>query len=736
MKTQFKFNPITGSLDLVAPTVLADDPNPTLSADLDLNGFSIVTPPGVDLPLHPGAGGNVIIDENTWPSTDGTAGQVVKTDGAGNLYWAADATGLTAASGLETQQATINTKAVTPLSLNSLTAEGKDTGFVSWGGAGVYYSVAGTTFTLSRPGVGYIKSKRVDWLGAQSTAALAAGSTYFVYVDSTGTIGSTNVFSQTLYEDYIVLFEVWVDSSGMSYVTVVKENHPYSVQTDTSVFLHRVIGTVIQNTAGGANITLVNTKELQIVGTDVLEDHGLETIIPDSTGNAITINWCYTTAAGKWGRYLQHSTTPSVYNNAGTVSALPANRYGVFRIYVSKDDLNSSTPTYYAVINTAHYASLIAARAGINTGVAAATNELAAIEVAQLGYIIYRESTDAIAEIQIQKATLRGTITGAGASNLASAISTNTATFNGALSAADTNVQNALETLDDAAYTIVTTYNASGTHTFNSRTRFVRLWLYNGGSGGGSGRRGDVNTERYGGGGGSGSTLIEYFVPITAFPNPVVLTIGAFGTGGAAQTSNNTNGNNGTAGGQTDIGSILFCNTAGSSTGSGGTAVSAIAGGATAIYINNVHFSATFAGQSGINGSNTTPANASAQSHFTFGGGGGGGLNVANSVGNGSVGRSLAKIGTTIAIRPGGNAGIAGADGGVGGDWGSANTYSWSGGMGGGGGGASKTANAGAGGKGGWPGGGGGGGGASLNGYNSGKGGDGGDGGVIIIEYL
>ena len=91
MKTQFKFNPITGSLDLVAPTVLSDDPNPTLSGDLDLNGFSIVTPPGIDLPLQPGAGGKVLIDENTWPATDGAAGQILETDGAGNLSWVAPA---------------------------------------------------------------------------------------------------------------------------------------------------------------------------------------------------------------------------------------------------------------------------------------------------------------------------------------------------------------------------------------------------------------------------------------------------------------------------------------------------------------------------------------------------------------------------------------------------------------------------------------------------------------------
>ena len=735
-----KFNPMSGQFDMVNQSSLVSDPDPTLSADLNLDGHSIVTNAGQDLPLSPGAGGNVIIDENTWPSTDGTPGQVVKTDGAGTLYWAADDAGLSAASNLETQQATLTTKAVTPASLNAVTALGKDTGFVSWGGSGVYYTKTANSLTLKRPGTGYIQSKRVDWLANQTVSSLLPGITHYIYINSSGIMGAFTSATQSTYENYIILFEMWVDATTPTPIsTVVRENHPYSVQTDVSMFLHRVIGPVIQNTAGGANITLVNTKELKIVGTDVLEDHGLETIVPDSTGNAVSIHWCYTDASGKWINYLTQTTTPSIYNAAGTPTALPANRYGVFRIYVSKDDLNSSTPTYYAVINTAHYASLIAARAGINTGVAAATAELADIELAQLGYIIFSQASDSIVEVQIQKATLRGTITGAGASNLASAISTNTATFNGALSAADTNVQTALETLDDAAYTIVTTYNASGTHTLSTRAKYIDIILVSGGNAGGSGRRGDVNTDRFGGGGGTGGQISSSRLQRFMFTPSFLITVGGKGIGGTAITVDNTNGNAGSAGGISDIASkITTVGQSASNAGQGGTVTGGVSGGTTTNYsFNGWPATTTYAVQGGRASSiSATPTSVNAFYNVTTGGGGGGGINTANVERSGGSGNGISRAIDATVLLAGGLTATPGNNGGNGNSSLVTAELFVFGSTGGGGGGASKTANAGAGGNGAWPGGGGGGGGASLNGFNSGRGGDGGDGGVIIIEYL
>jgi hypothetical protein len=82
---------------------LISDTSPQLGGDLDVNGFDITALTGQPITIA-GVGtsgiylspdtGNVFIHGLKWPSTDGTANYVLKTDGAGNLSWVAGA-GLT-----------------------------------------------------------------------------------------------------------------------------------------------------------------------------------------------------------------------------------------------------------------------------------------------------------------------------------------------------------------------------------------------------------------------------------------------------------------------------------------------------------------------------------------------------------------------------------------------------------------------------------------------------------------
>lgn len=325
-------------------------------------------------------------------------------------------------------------------------------GIGSWSGSGSYYSISGTNFTLLRGGKGYIKTYPIYWSGPQTITGLSAGSTHYIYIDLSGTIQSTTTRNNALYEDNIVLFEVLVDSAVTPNVIVVREDHPVSVQSDTSEWGHIAFGSLIANTTNGANIVLNGTTGIQINGSDLLLDHGLYTSIPDSGGAAVSWRRFYTNASGKWVQYNNQVAYTGVFNNAGVVSPLTGARYGIFRLYVSKNDLNNATPEYFSVIHTAEYASLIQARAAITSGVAAATNELYNIELAQLGYVIF--SSGAIVEVQISKSTGRSTPTGGGSTTTASLISTSTVNFNHILSAADTNVQNALETLDDAGMAV------------------------------------------------------------------------------------------------------------------------------------------------------------------------------------------------------------------------------------------------------------------------------------------
>ncbi len=61
------------------------DTTPQLGGDLDVNGNSIVSVSNGNIPITPNGSGKVILDGLSWPTSDGTANQVIKTDGSGNL---------------------------------------------------------------------------------------------------------------------------------------------------------------------------------------------------------------------------------------------------------------------------------------------------------------------------------------------------------------------------------------------------------------------------------------------------------------------------------------------------------------------------------------------------------------------------------------------------------------------------------------------------------------------------
>lgn len=332
-----------------------------------------------------------------------------------------------------------------------------NTGFESWGSGTTYYTITGGALRIDRSGSGYINGTRVTWTAPQTTTAFSPNTLNYVYIDSTGTIGSTTS-TTNLFENYIVLFEVLYD--GTNYV-VAKENHPYSINTRTSRYLHNNVGSVIRGT--GAIITRVTTgtgalstdRQVQIVGSDIYEDHGLETTIPDSAGTGVTWNVYYTNASGKWVRYAQQQELPMFYNNGGTPTALSTGAtsdIGIYVLYVSKDDLNSSTPLYYAVMNNATFNIASQATTAINNGtIARATNELLNLELAQLGYAIVDNGVAGgeIVSLIISKSSFNSVLVGGGNQGSASLISLNTTNFNGGLSASDTNVQVALDTLDN-----------------------------------------------------------------------------------------------------------------------------------------------------------------------------------------------------------------------------------------------------------------------------------------------
>jgi hypothetical protein len=89
-----------GQLSWTAPTSglqdVVDDTTPQLGGDLDVNGQSIVSVSAGNIAITPDTTGSIVLDGLNWPQADGTTGQVLKTDGAGNLGWVTAAGGLSA----------------------------------------------------------------------------------------------------------------------------------------------------------------------------------------------------------------------------------------------------------------------------------------------------------------------------------------------------------------------------------------------------------------------------------------------------------------------------------------------------------------------------------------------------------------------------------------------------------------------------------------------------------------
>lgn len=406
-----------------------------------------------------------------WNQILGTANQVTVTEGAGTTTLATPQDIHTAAT------PTFGDITITGLSGNiigsgasvesaiealdeSATAT-TNTGVDSWGGAGAYYSLDGVspnvTLTVLRPGTGYIKGKKVTWTAPQTTAIFTDNTTSAVYIDSNGLIQTSTTHSGALYRDNIMLFQVLDD--GTNHVAV-KEDHPYWMNTAASRYLHNNVGIIIRGS--GAIPTISGTvPRVTISGSAVLEDHGLET---DITG-AVDVTWniYYKNGAGNWVRDSQQQALPmkfvAAYQAGGVATTLTNganNDVGIYTLYVSKDDKNSVSPTYYAIMSygesggSAFDSPAEATTAINNNDIQRADGILAELELAQLGYAIVQQDggVGTISKIIVAKSTLQQAFV-SGNSSVASGISTSTTNFNNLLSGSDTTVQAALETLDD-----------------------------------------------------------------------------------------------------------------------------------------------------------------------------------------------------------------------------------------------------------------------------------------------
>jgi hypothetical protein len=88
-------------------TQIADDLTPELGGNLDVDGWSIVSSNNGDITITSDGTGSTVIEGLSYPKVDGTAGQVLKTDGSGNLSFTT-----VDAAFIETPQTITNNKVI------------------------------------------------------------------------------------------------------------------------------------------------------------------------------------------------------------------------------------------------------------------------------------------------------------------------------------------------------------------------------------------------------------------------------------------------------------------------------------------------------------------------------------------------------------------------------------------------------------------------------------------------
>jgi hypothetical protein len=373
------------------------------------------------------------------------------------------------------------------------------TGFESWEGTGNYYSVTGSTLTLLRGATGRIDGIEVTCAANQTVTLTQYGCTYIGF-DADGVLNAVadSNANEAWYRSNVVLFQGLYDGTAS---LIVVETHPAgTLQGDASVYAHHVFRSLIGLAPGevneiGGDITRVATgtgdvagdRQIKIVGNAGLYDHGVMSMIPDSGGAAITSYFAYTDALGRWNAYAAQSEFPMVYNNAGTVTALPSGNYGINTVYVTKNEPNSGAITYITVIGTGNYANANTAETALaNNQVTKATNELQRTEIALLGYVVIRNSGDGhIHTVKISKQVAGAAGLGGGVGGSAALTTTDTSGFNNVLSASDSTVQLALNTLDDHAHTEFETVilpNTTATENagviYKSTNRFIHDFNY------------------------------------------------------------------------------------------------------------------------------------------------------------------------------------------------------------------------------------------------------------------
>jgi len=191
------FSTISGGSGIAS---LAADSSPQLGGDLDVNGNSIISASNGNISITPNGSGKIILDGLSFPTSDGSANQVLKTDGSGQLSFVNQSGGGTAPT-----VSSISPSIALPSTSTAITITG--TGFVSVpivnainSSTGAIITPSAVTFTNATTIVAtfnestqasyYIRVENNDGLAVRSSSALLSISQAPSWSTSAGSLGT------------------------------------------------------------------------------------------------------------------------------------------------------------------------------------------------------------------------------------------------------------------------------------------------------------------------------------------------------------------------------------------------------------------------------------------------------------------------------------------------------------------------------------------------------------------
>ncbi len=255
---------------------IVEDTSPQLGGSLDVNGQSIVSASNGNISITPNGSGKVIIDGLSHPTADGSANQVLKTDGSGNLSFTTMASGGLGNISEDTSpqlggDLDVQTNSIVSTSNRNIAITPNGSGKVILDGLSFPTADGSADQVLKTDGSGNLSF--VDQatgggggnLTAVATGALTDGATVAINADGTVSIieaprtqniGAQSIFDTTQYTETPNA----VYHAALNKIVII-----YSDRLNNSYYLTGVVGTVSGETISfGTKTTLHSSNSKQI----------------------------------------------------------------------------------------------------------------------------------------------------------------------------------------------------------------------------------------------------------------------------------------------------------------------------------------------------------------------------------------------------------------------------------------------------------------------------------------